>query len=83
MNIPIVGQRANPYIVVEMIPGDAANTFNVQINTEHFPAGTPLAVQCLLQAAMFLLPHAFQAIATAAANEVAVQQRAQWNGEKK
>ena len=86
MTIPIIGEPHNPYIIVEMVPskvlGSVPNAFDVQINTQHFGAGPPLAVQCLLQAVVFLLPHAFAAIAEAAAQQLLNQQRSDSNGER-
>ncbi len=81
MAVPIVGERTNPYIVVEMIPGLNPGTFDIQLDTQHFPSGVPLAAQCLLQATMYLLPHAYQAIATAAVQQLIEQQKTQRNGE--
>ena len=80
MTVPIIGERQYPYIIVEMTPGPTPGTFNVQLDTRHFPEGAPLAAQCLLQATVFLLPQAFQAIAEAAVQHLRSQQRAQNNG---
>lgn len=52
-------------IVVTMTPGDLAGTFDVEVDTSGFEHGVPLAVQCLFQAAMALIPVAYQTIATA------------------
>ena len=86
MTIPIIGEPHNPYIIVEMVPsmapGAVTNTFDVQINTQHFGGGSPLAVQCLLQAVVFMLPHAFAAVAEVAIQQLLNQQRAQNNGER-
>ena len=81
MTIPIIGEKSNPYITVEATPGLAPGTFDIQVDTQHFLGSVPLAVQCLLQAAMFLLPQAFQLIAEAAVTQVLNTQRAQSNGE--
>ncbi len=70
MSIPIIGERQNPHIIVEMMPGVKPGSFDVQIDTQNFPDGVPLAVQCLLQAVVFLMPHAFQAVATATAAQL-------------
>ena len=80
MPVPIIGERQYPYIVVEMVPGPTPGTFNVRLDTLHFPEGAPLAAQCLLQATVFLLPQAFQGIAEAATQHLLNQQRAQHNG---
>ena len=82
MSIPIIGEQTNPYILVEMLPGLAPGTFDIKLNTEHFPGGVPLAVQCLLQSVVFLLPHAFQSIAEGAVEQLLKQQRIQSNGDK-
>ena len=58
--IPILGQNK---ITVLMLPGKLAGTFDVEIDTTNFTHGVPLAVQCLLQAAMALIPVAYQQIA--------------------
>ena len=81
MSIPIIGERNYPYIVVGVTPGVAPDTFEIQLDTQHFPGGVPLAVQCLLQAAMSLLPHAFQSIAELAVQQLMNQKRIQNNGE--
>ena len=60
--IPILGQNK---IVVTVVPGGLADTFDVQIDTSAWLHGVPLAVQCLLQAAMSLIPVAYQQIADA------------------
>ena len=80
MPVPIIGERNNPYIIVEMVPGLTPGTFDIQLDTQHFPGGTPLAAQCLLQATMFMLPQAFQAVAEIAVRELLNQKRAQGNG---
>ena len=58
--IPIIGQNK---ITVSMVPSTIADTFDVQVDTSAFSHGAPLAVQCLLQAAMILIPVAYQQIA--------------------
>ena len=78
MSVPIIGEKSNPYIVVEMAPGVIPGTFDINLDTQHFGGGVPLAVQCLLQAAASLLPHAFDAVAASAV--IAAEQRAQNNG---
>lgn len=80
MSVPIIGEKHNQYIIVEMAPGLTPGAFDINLNTEHFTGGVPLAVQCLLQAAASLLPHAFQAVADSAAQQLLLQQRAQHNG---
>ena len=80
MSVPIIGELKNPYIIVEMLPGKLPNTFEVQISTEKFPDGVVLAVQCLLQAVVFLMPHAFEAVASAATQALLNLQRTQRNG---
>ena len=60
--VHILGQNK---ITVSMVPGKLAGTFDVEIDTSTFVHGTPLAVQCLLQAAMSLVPIAYQQIAAA------------------
>ena len=60
--VPILGQNK---ITVTMIPGTLAGTFDIQVDTSTFVHGTPLAVQCLLQAAMVLIPQAYEQIAIA------------------
>ena len=80
MSVPIVGEKSNPYIVVEIVPGLTPDTFDIQLDTQHFPGGTPLAAQCLLQATMFLLPQAFQSVAEMAVQQLLNQKRAQGNG---
>ena len=60
--VPILGQNK---ITVTMIPGTLAGTFDIQVDTSTFVHGTPLAVQCLLQAAMVLIPQAYEQIALA------------------
>ena len=79
MTIPIIGENKNPYIVVEMTPGLNPGTFDIKLDTQHFPNGLPLAVQCLLQAVMFLLPQTFQSVAAIPVQQVLHQQRAQNN----
>ena len=61
--IPILGQNK---IIVSMLPGTIAGTFDVDIDTSAFSYGVPMAVQCLFQAAMSLIPVAYQQIADAA-----------------
>ena len=80
MPVPIIGERQDPYIVVGMVPGAAPGTFDIQLDTQHFPGGTPLAAQCLMQAVMFLMPRVFQDIAEMAVQQLLQQQRAQANG---
>ena len=80
MSVPIVGKKEYPYIIVSMHPGIALGTFDIQLDTQHFPGGAPLAAQCLLQATMFLLPQAFQAVAEKAIEQLLNQQRIQGNG---
>ena len=80
MPVPILGQKHYSYIVVEMLPGPTPGTFNVQVDTQHFPEGLPLAVQSLLQAVVYLQPQAFQAIAEAAVEGLLRQQRDHNNG---
>ena len=81
MSVPIIGERSNPHIIVEMTPGTAPGTFDISLDTQNFPGGVPLAAQCLLQATMFLLPKAFESVAAAAITQLLMQQRAQNNGE--
>lgn len=59
-NVPIIGQNK---ITVSMVPSAIYGTFDVQIDTACFSYGVPIAVQCLLQAAMALIPAAYQTIA--------------------
>ena len=82
MSIPILGEHANPYIVVEMIPGLATGTFDIKLDTRHFPGGPALAAQCLLQSVVFMLPQAFQSVAETAIQQLLVlkQQQARSNG---
>ncbi len=81
MNVPIIGETNHPHMIVRMIPGLAPGTFDIHVDTQNFLGGAPLAAQCLLQAAMFMLPQAFQAIASQATQQLLDQQRAQRNGE--
>ena len=64
--IPIIGQNK---IVVSMVPGTIAGTFDVQIDTSNFAHGVPMAVQCLLQAVGAMIPVAYQQIADIAGAE--------------
>ena len=82
MSIPIIGEQAHPFIVVTMVPNHMSNTFEVELDTQHFPGGVPLATQCLLQAVVFLLPHSFQAVAEMAATQLLKEQRTHANGER-
>ena len=80
MAVPIIGEKNGSYILVGMSPGLVPNTFDVNVDTGHFLGGVPLAVQCLLQAIVFLLPHGFQSVADAAVQQLLEQQRIQKNG---
>ena len=82
MPVPIIGKPQHPYIIVEMVPGIASGTFDVTVNTQSFEPGLPLAIQCLLQAIVFLIPHAYQKIAEAATSQILMQKRAEGNGER-
>ena len=81
MTIPIIGERNNPHIIIEVTPGAAPGTFDIKIDTQHFDGGCPLASQVLLQAVMFMLPQAFSAIADGAVQALLKQQQIQRNGE--
>ena len=61
--VVILGQNK---IIVTTVPGTIAGTFDVQVDTSNFAQGVPLAVQCLLQSAMLLIPVAYQTILVAA-----------------
>ena len=80
MAVPIVGETIYPHIIVSMKPGIDPSTFDVQVDTRHFPDGLPLAIQCLLQAVVFLMPQVFDAVAALVTQEILRQQRAQSNG---
>ena len=60
--IPVLGQNK---LTVTMVPGTLAGTFDIQVDTSTFVHGLPLAVQCLLQATMLLIPQAYEQIARA------------------
>ncbi len=81
MAVPIIGEKNYPYIIVGMSPGKLPGTFDIELNMENFPGGVVLAVQCLLQAAMFVLPKAFEAVAVAATQELLNRQRTNHSGD--
>lgn len=64
-NVPIIGQNK---ITLSITPGAVNGTFDVRIDTSEFQYGVPLAVQVILQAAMMLVPVAYQTIAQAKDN---------------
>ena len=60
--VPIFGQNK---IIITMVAGTLAGTFDIQVDTSTFVHGVPLAVQCLLQAVVSLVPQAYEQIAVA------------------